>query len=191
MTVKDQASFRALDMNQPAEPGTETLVPMDKWKKCLTRALPDPSGECYVGIDMGGNESLTAVSVFYLDTGLLETMGGLPDEPSLKKRGLADNANYEAMARDGELIVAGNQTTDVSPIIAYFAERLKDHGCKVLGAAADFYRKTEVVQAMADAKVNWKMDFRRTGSAGRLESRMFGSSKRPCWTARLCPHIPS
>ena len=163
-SVKDQATFRAYDMNQVAEPGTETLVPADAWLRCVTDDPPDPSGDCYVGIDCGGSQSMTSAAVFYVKTGLLEVIGGFPAEPDLRKRGQADNANYVQMQKSGELIVAGEFTTDLAPIIEHVADRIRQYRCRVIGACADLYRDTEVIESMHSAKVRWKMVWRRTGS---------------------------
>lgn len=163
-SVKDQAAFRAFDMNQTAQPETETLVPADAWARCVTDDPPEPSGDCFVGLDAGGSTSMTAAAVFYISTGLLEVIGGFPAEPDLKKRGEADNANYLEMERRGELILSGEFTTDLEPIIKHVADRLRKYGCRVIGACADKYRDTEFIDAMHSAKVAWKMDWRRTGS---------------------------
>ena len=163
-SVKDQATFRAYDMNQTAQPETETLVPADAWARCVTDDPPEPSGDCFIGLDCGGSVSMTAAAIFFPDSGLLEVIGGFPSEPDLKKRGAADNSNYLEMERNGELIVAGQFTTDLAPIIQHVADRLRKYGCRVIGACADKYRDTEVIEAMHSAKVAWKMDWRRTGS---------------------------
>ena len=42
VTVKDQSSFRALDLNQPATPGTETLVDLADWNQCVDRRSTKP-----------------------------------------------------------------------------------------------------------------------------------------------------
>ena len=164
ISTKDQAAFRALDMNQLAQPDTETLVPADAWLRCVTDDPPDPSGDCFVGFDCGGSQSMTSAAVFYVKTGLLEVIGGFPAEPDLRTRGQADNANYVEMQKRGELIVAGEFTTDLEPIIKHVADRLRQYQCRVIGACADKYRDTEVIEAMHSAKVAWKMDWRRTGS---------------------------
>ena len=79
------------------------------------------------------------------------------------------------MERRGELILAGEFTTDPSPLIKHVAQRLKQYQCRVLGEAADLYRRGEVVQSMSDADCRWRMDWRRTGAglSGHEDVRYF------------------
>ena len=180
----DQQHFRAYDLNQRAVAESENLVDLDSWEKCVVadEDVPDPSGPCYVGFDLGSGTSMTAISIFYQDTRLLEVIGGFPEQPSLKERGEADNCDYVSMLDRGEMILAGQLSTDPSVLIQYVADRLKKYRCKVLGAAADVYRQGEAVQAMADAEVRWRMDWRRSGAgiSGHEDCRYFVKAVLDC-----------
>ena len=177
-TTKDIESFKSYDLNIRSTPGSETLVTISAWNKCVVDDPPEPSGDCFVGVDIGGSTSMTCVSIFYVSSRLLETIGGFPRHPELKKRAQADNSPYLEMERRSELIIAGEYSTDPAPLIAHVAQRLKDHGCKVLGCAADMYRQTELIQSMVDCGVAWKMDWRRTGAGlhGHEDVRYFQKS---------------
>ena len=173
----DQQHFRAYDLNQRAVADSENLVSLDSWEKCVVadEDVPVPSGPCHIGLDMGSGISMTCVAIFYEDTGLLEVIGGFPEYPSLRERGEADNCDYVSMQDRGELILSGQRSTDPGILIQHGADRIREYRCQVIGAAADLYRKGEVLQAMADAKVRWRMDWRRSGAgiSGHEDCRYF------------------
>ena len=60
-TPSDQASFRALDLNQPGSPSREMVCSPSDWSACVVPAaeLPARSGPCYIGFDAGGSSSMT------------------------------------------------------------------------------------------------------------------------------------
>ena len=161
-STADQASFLALDLNRPATPGTEMICSLSDWSKCETEDPPEPSNRCLIGLDMGGSASMSCVAVWF-DNGLLRAYGAFPRIPSLKQRGKQDNANYEAMAARGELLTFGERTTDALALIKHVHRELGP-GVKVVGAAADSFRRSEVEDAIAAAECRWPMEFRRVGA---------------------------
>ena len=74
------AGFRALHLNQPVAPTVELLVDASTWEAVEAEpdALPAASGACWVGVDLGGSMSLSAVAVLW-ETGRLEA----PNTPNL------------------------------------------------------------------------------------------------------------
>ena len=48
VSIADQASFRALDLNLPATPSTEMLVALDDFLNCEVKALPPRSGPAFL-----------------------------------------------------------------------------------------------------------------------------------------------
>ena len=173
-TTKDIESFKSYDLNIRSTPGAETLVTLSAWNKCV---VDEPPSLPVIAMSdrHGGSQSLTSISIFFPKSRLLETVAGLPRHPDLRKRAQADNSPYLEMERRGELILAGEFTTDPSPLIKHVAQRLKQYQCRVLGAAADLYRRGEVVQSMSDADCRWRMDWRRTGAglSGHEDVRYF------------------
>ena len=159
-STADQASFLALDLNRPATPGTEMICSLSDWSKCETEDPQAPSKRCWIGLDMGGSASMSCVAAWF-DNGLLKVWGAFPRIPSLKQRGQKDDANYEAMAERGELLTFGERTTDALGLIKHVHGELA--GVKVVGAAADSFRRSEVEDAIAAAGCRWPMEFRRVG----------------------------
>ena len=159
-STADQASFLALDLNLPATPGTEMICSLADWSKCETEDPPEPSKRCWLGLDMGGSASMSCVAVWF-DSGLLRVYGAFPRIPSLKQRGKQDNSPYMKMADRGELLSFGERTTDALGLIRHVHGELA--GVKVVGAAADSYRRSEVEDAISAAGCRWPMEFRRVG----------------------------
>ena len=161
-STADQSSFRALDLNLPATPGTEMICSLSDWSKCETPDPPAPSKRCWIGLDMGGSASMSCVAAWF-DNGLLKVWGAFPRIPSLKQRARQDSANYGVMAQRGELLTFGERTTDALALIKHVHRELGP-GVKVVGAAADSFRRSEVEDAIAAAECRWPMEFRRVGS---------------------------
>ena len=64
VTRSDESSFRALDLNQPGKPGSEMLCSVEEWQACIVSEdkLPERTGQCCVGFDLGGSSSMTALA---------------------------------------------------------------------------------------------------------------------------------
>ena len=161
----DQSTFRALDLNQPAEPGREMIVGVSEWQACTVETLPERSGPVAIGFDLGAAVSMTAAVAYWPETGRLEAWGAYPSHPSLRARGAADGVGkrYEHMQERGELwTFPSTLTTPVGPFLARVAAEVE--GCELAGVAADRYRQSEALQAMHDAGVSWPVDWRAQGS---------------------------
>ena len=113
-------------------------------------------------MDLGGSASMSCVAAWF-DNGLLKVWGAFPRLPSLKQRGKQDNANYEAMQSRGELLTFGERTTDATGLIDHVHRELGPD-VKVVGAAADSFRRSEVEDAISAVGCRWKVEFRRVGS---------------------------
>ena len=114
VTVADQSSFRALDMNQAIDSSAALLVGLDDWLACEVTELPDRRGSAYVGYDAGGSVSMTAACCYWPETGRLETYAAFPDTPDLKARGEADGAGeiYQRAFEAGRLQLHPGRVTD-------------------------------------------------------------------------------
>lgn len=138
----DMASFRAYDLNAPANPGRVMLVTMDQY--AAARRAPSPrGGDCVVGVDLGGSSSMTAAAAYWWDTGRLEVRAALPGIPDLRARAMADGvgSRYERMAERGELtIYPGARVTPVAPFLGAFLEAI---GGAPVAIVADRYRQSE------------------------------------------------
>ena len=170
-TPSDQSSFRALDLNQPQNPATEMLCSVDDWQACVVPKadLPPRDGFVCIGFDCGGSSSMGALAAVWPGTGRAEVWGAFPGTPNLADRGTADSVGnlYCRMEARGELKVYEGRITPVGEFLKDCAARLA--GERVLSAGADRYRKSEAIQAIEQAKLNWPMEWRGMGASARAD----------------------
>ena len=168
VTRSDEASFRALDLNQPCEPGSEMIFSLDEWQQCVVSEddLPPLTGQCCVGFDLGGSSSMTALVAIW-PNGRVESWGAFPGTPALKERARVDGAPYEIMAEMGELKVYAGRITPVQEFLKDCAARLA--GERVLAAGADRFRRSESEQFLEGANLRWPMNWRGVGAAAKAD----------------------
>ena len=151
----DEASFRALDLNEELSPTREMVCSPGDLRSCFAETL-DCRGPAYVGLDVGEAGSGTAAAAYWPRTGALRTWLAFGDTPTLKDRAKRDGADYPAMARRGELRVYPGRTV---PVTAFIADVRADLvGVKVRGAYADAYK----VGALRDC-LPWPLTVVRSG----------------------------
>ena len=160
----EAAEFRVYDLNQPGSPVKSPIVEVDRWALVATDRRPAREGRCVLGLDLGGSSSMTAAAIFWPECGRLEVFGAFPDDPPLRDRGVADGVGdlYERMADRGELRALPGAITPVAEFLAWIDEILE--GVIPAAALADYYRREEVKQRLADAGVPWPIVWRRTGA---------------------------
>ena len=165
LTVSEQSSFRAHDLNQPVGPSRETLLLPEVWDRCETETPPERDGSVVLGVDIGGSASMTAAVAIWPATGRMEVWGGFPSVPDLLSRGQADGIGrlYLRMEEAGELRTYPGRVTDVPMFLEDCADRLA--GERVIACGADRYRKAEVQQAMERVELNWPLVWRGTGAS--------------------------
>ena len=165
-TPSDQASFRALDLNQAGSPTREMVCSPPDWSACVTppAKLPARSGPCYVGFDAGGSSSMTAAAAYWPECHRLELYAAFPATPGLDDRGQADGCGglYREAWDRGELMTYSGRVTPVGDFLRHVASSLA--GCEVAGAASDLYRRSEVQQALEAERLGWRWDWRRMGA---------------------------
>ena len=85
---ENESSFRSLDLNLSQDPGREMICSLSDWKACLEdpQDLPPRTGECFIGFDLGGSSSMTALCAAWAN-GRIETWGAFPSIPNLADRG--------------------------------------------------------------------------------------------------------
>ena len=161
----DAASFRAYDLNQPRNPSDELLASIEDWRACETEDLPERSGRCVVGFDIGGSNSLTALVALWPDTGRMEAWAACGDNPALLDRSRSDGAgdSYTRMESRGELQTYPGRVTPAGAFLADCADRLT--GQDVIVAGADRYRRAEVEDALDQAGLSWSIEWRGQGAA--------------------------
>ena len=155
ITVSDQASFQALDLNLPGSPCREGLCTPTDWRACEVAALPPREGGCVVGFDLGSSKSMSAVVALWPSTGRLEAWAAFPDTPNLSERGQADGVGslYSQMEGRGELALYSGRIVPAGEFMKDCAARLKDS--KVIACGGDRFRSAESIQAIEDSEVNW------------------------------------
>ena len=166
-TPADQADFRAFDLNLPGAPSKEMICSVADWRRCLVdeAELPPREGRCFVGFDLGGSASMTALVAAWAN-GRIECYGAFPDSPiSLAKRGHADGCGnlYERARESGELWTYAGRVTPAGEFLKDCAERLRD--CRVAVAGFDRYRSAEAIQALEQAQTGWDIESRGTGAS--------------------------
>ena len=168
VTVSDESSFRALDLNQPVSPTSEMIFSVSDWLKCVVPIsdLPDRTGRVFIGFDLGGSSSLTALAALF-ENGRVEVWAACPSVPDLAERSRVDGADYALMEKRGELRTYAGRVTPVGEFLKNCASRLGD--CRVIAAGADRYRKAEAMQALDDATLRWPLVWRGMGASSKAD----------------------
>ena len=158
----DQSGFRAMELNQPAQPGAELIVPFDQWQQCLD-GTPERGGRVWVGFDAGTSSSMTAWGALW-ESGRLETWAGLPDTPDTRQRGRSDGVGelYLRMEEAGELRTFEGRVTPIRPCLAELQSQLE--GEEVAGIGFDRHRRAEVIGALEALEMHWPVFPRGTGA---------------------------
>ena len=150
----DESRFRSFDLNQPRDPTRETIVPVELWKKCLTKNPPERIADAYLGIDVGLNTSMTAAAAWWPASGRLEVVAAFPEEPSLVRRGERDGVDrlYVEMERRGELKTWPGLETPLQPFLEWVLEGLAD--TRIVGISADRFKDKPLKQALRNLGMN-------------------------------------
>ena len=192
VSIADQSSFRALDLNLPATPSTEMLVSLDDFRGCETEELPARDGPCFVGVDLGSSASMSAAVAYWPKTFRLESWAAFPSMPSLAERGSADGVGnlYERAVELGELMTFPGRVTPAGDFFAGVLDALQ--GADVQSIGADRFRRAESIGAFESANVPWRRVWRGVGASatadGSYDVRSFQSAiieRR----IKLCPSV--
>ena len=148
-----RAQYLALYLNMGVSEtdAQEDVVDLEDWRVLTKHQLPARAGPLGIGIDLGGGNSLSAVSFYWPDTGRLESYTAVPKYPSLEERGVRDGigAGYMEMQEDGVLFIYGEKETRNAAFLADMFAGVQEF--KWLGVACDRYKKTAVQQALLEA----------------------------------------
>ena len=160
VSVADQSSFRALDMNLPGQPSREMAVDLDSWKAVESLTAAKRSGPASIGFDAGGAQSMSAAAAFWPETGRLDTFACFPKTPPLDERGESDGvgALYARAAAAGQLWLLGERVSDLAAFLERIGAALG--GSLVSGIAADRFRQSELQEALAGARLPWPATWR-------------------------------
>ena len=158
----DEPSFRAFDLNQNLDPTREMILSPDDLRACFTDDPPPREGRCFLGFDFGEATSSTAACAVWPATGRVETWMAFGDVPALAERARRDSAPYVAMEARGELVTYPGRIVRAEAFLADLQADLA--GCRVVAAAADSYKDSEVKDFLDRAAVRWPIEFRRVGA---------------------------
>ena len=163
----NEADFRAFDLNQPINPAALMICTVGEWQSCLVDKLPPPKGPCFVGLDVGGSKSMSAIVAFWPETGRTETYGAFPDTPPLYERGTQDGVGrrYERMAQEGSLWTYPGRTTPIARFLEDALGHISQRG-RIVALGADKYKQSEVKDALRDASVRRSVSWRGGGMTG-------------------------
>ena len=166
---QDLAMFRALRLNlgTPEVMDYQPLVDGDDWRALMEKEIQPRDGPVFVGIDLGGGTSMSAVALYWPVTGRLEVYGCLPAQPNLEERGKLDfvGRRYLRMEERKELrLYPGKATNNAKFLSDVFDEDLTPELFKeIKGVAADRYRKDVTEQSVVAASFHQKIEFRPVG----------------------------
>ena len=106
-----QSGFRTLDLNITGDVGSDPIVTVGDYAKCVTAALPDRQGDCWLALDVGGAAAFTGAAAYWPGTGRCEVYAGVGGIPDPAARGQLDGVGslYQRMADRGELWVYDGQ----------------------------------------------------------------------------------
>lgn len=157
-------SFRLYNRNERVSgESRDLLLTVDEWLNCETADLPERSGQCIVGIDLGGSASMSAVAYYWPEVGRLEALGTFPTMPSLSDRGASDGVSgrYVEMHDRGELSLLGMRTVPVADWLKKVMEQVSDQNVSAL--IADRFKQAELGEAIDRAGIKCPIVWRGTG----------------------------
>ena len=135
-------SFKSLRLNQGISGAVSgVLLEADVWANIEGEA--ERRGPYVLGLDLGGSVAQSAAAAWWPETGRLEGFAVFPEHPDLATRATNDGAGnlYAECHRLGELLLAGDMTSDVQVLLS---EALDRWGIPA-AIAADRFKKAELI----------------------------------------------
>jgi len=163
-TPAAQVHFRLQELNQPLSEGQNMICTLSDWQALEVKELPERSGKCYIGLDLGSTTSWTAATLYWPESGRLVGVCAVGREPDLAKRGRADGKGdlYVELHKAGELLTIGGPTVEMPQFMERVYEELGDS--EVGGAGCDKHRIRDLERAISGtAAESWPWSYRGTG----------------------------
>ena len=135
-------SFKSLRLNMGlADVVSGTLLEASIWESIEGSAERD--GEYVLGLDLGGSTAQSAAAAWWPKTGRLEGFAVFPEHPDLATRATNDGAGnlYAECHRRGELLLAGDQVSDIKVLLSEALDRWGSPSAIV----ADRFKKAELI----------------------------------------------
>lgn len=156
--------FKTSHLNLRGNPARELLVTYDTLQNCYDpTAEPEPGEACFVGLDLGGSSSMSAACAVY-ESGLVKAIGAFPGEAmTLHERGKRDRVGtvYTDCEAEGSLFTTPGRITDLDAFLPMVAKMIGPH--PVINVSCDRYRREDLLNALARAKLDWQPVFRGQG----------------------------
>ena len=158
LTPADESGFRAFDLNQRLNPARELFCQVDALEECFSDEPPEPEGDCILGLDLGGAQSLTSACAIWPANGLARCWLACGDNPALADRARNDNSRYLEMEQLGELKTFPGRVVDVASFVEDVAADLAEMNASVSCAYADLYKHSELQDALDQAAIPWPLE---------------------------------
>lgn len=155
-------AFRAYRLNQgTTEESLNYLISPDTWRAFEIDGDIERKGYQIWGLDLSGGAALSALSAYWSESGYLESMALVGDEPNLAKRGEIDGVGnmYQRFADEGSLITSTGQAADIDTLLQAALQR---YG-KPAVIVADRYKQREMIDAMNRVGINAELNIRGMG----------------------------
>ena len=147
------ASYRALRLNMgtPETAHSEKIVDVEDWKSIISSEPAPKRGPVFVGVDLGGGTSMSAICFYWAETGRIECYGAFPAQPSLANRGKNDGVGdrYEKMKARGEVFIYPGRATNNVRFLTDMLKKIQDE--EIGGMSADMYQMKMLEQALVAA----------------------------------------
>lgn len=104
-----ESVFRNLYLNQRVD-SNPAFIPREAWAACS--GTGETTGPCYGGFDLGSSQDLTALALYWPDTGAVKVFSWLPGEPSLRERGEQHRAPFHLWGDQGYIETWPGPVTD-------------------------------------------------------------------------------
>ena len=157
-------SFRAYRLNQGVEDVgiNNYLIEPENWRRVEVKGFEGERGNIVVfGLDLSGGAALSALSVFYVESGYLESMAILPSIPDLKEKGKKDGVGnmYIRFAEEGSLITSTGESADIKTLLETGILRYGEPDVIV----ADSFRMDLLKTVIRDLQLGCEISERRMG----------------------------
>ena len=152
---KRLASFKHLQLNIPATPGIEDFIGAEAWK--LGNDSAPAEGPCYLGLDLSQTTDLTALCMYWPETGRIDFII-YTVKNGLSEREGTDNIPYSELP-PGQLRIVGNRIINYAEVAADL--KMLAGEFDVQGLAADPWKIKVLMDTMEEGGMefaNWEDD---------------------------------
>lgn len=128
--------------------GTESYLPVEVVKKCMTEKLDFTGLMVYVGVDLAmtnDNCAVTIVGVDDLGRLLIDSYAFIP-EGRIEEKNIFEKIDYHKYIRSGKCIACGDMTVDYKTIEDFVFDIPKKFGCEIAAIGYDRFNALSSAQ---------------------------------------------